>query len=143
MRRFTYEKVHNWLVEVHRFLTKCQHIFIHKFIVPLFRATLSFLIKAVKLIVNSIIFPPKMMHNIYFGILGSVYRMTRKFKTIGELMLLVFGLLWMFWPLSIPSIIKIPEHRMVIWIFSISFTGLLTVMGKRRLDKEMKVTASH
>ena len=93
--------------------------------------------RTLKLIVFAIKYPPKLAYRLYFGMLGTVYKSTRRFGMAGELILLIFGVVWMFWPMCLPFIFKHTGHRVSFWLTSIIATGFLTVVGKKRIDNEM------
>ena len=95
-----------------------------------------------KLSINLVMLPPKILYNLYFGFLGTVYRSTRRNGIIGEGTLLLVGTVLMLWPLCMPFIIKENTYRLVLWIVSIIGSGILIILGKKCLDKEVNKNMS-
>ncbi len=79
--------------------------------------------KTLKMIIGAIKYPPKLMYRLYFGMLGTVYKASRRLGMAGELILLIFGVVWMFWPMCLPFIFKNTKNRLGFWITSIMETG--------------------
>jgi len=75
--------------------------------------------------------PLRILDQLYFGILKCMYKATRR-KVGGELILLIFGLAWMLWPLFIPHFIT-HASRLRVWTLASIGATILVIRGYKVL----------